>query len=102
MNGETSIRPYRIGTNSGTRVFAWRSSNSTGSARVDSGSNTACPARGTSFRAALPRAMRSATDGCGTAAPRFDPCADAVPPLSVVLVLVAMVVAFPSTVVEAT
>jgi hypothetical protein len=49
-------------------------------------------------RAALPRAMRSATDRCDTAGPRFVlPRADAVPPFSLVLVIVATVVAFPDS-----
>ena len=66
MNGETSIRPYRIGTSSGTREEACSSSNSTGSGRCSAGSHSPWLLRGTSARAAFPRATRSAVVKCAT------------------------------------
>ena len=60
MNGETSIRPYRIGTSSGTRLLACSSSSAIGSGRFAAGSQPLWLLRGTSLRAALPRALRSA------------------------------------------
>ena len=50
------MRPYRIGTSSGTRVFACSSSSSSGERRSGGGSQAACEERGTSARAAFPRA----------------------------------------------
>ena len=58
VNGETSIRPCRIGTSSGTLVSAWASSRPTGS-RSGAGSNTVCASSGTFARIALPSARRS-------------------------------------------
>ena len=58
-NGEVSIRPYRIGTNSGTRDRACDSRSSTGSGRAELSGNTASSAHGTLVRAAFPRAARS-------------------------------------------
>ena len=66
VNGETSIRPYRMGKSSGTRVAACCSSSSIGSGRPGAGAQSACDARGTSARAALPRSARSAADRCTT------------------------------------
>ena len=66
MNGETSIRPYRIGTSSGTRVAACSSSRPTVSGRFFDGSHSPCERRVTSARAAFPRAARSAGVKCGT------------------------------------
>ena len=40
------MRPYRIGTSSGTRVVAWRSSNAIGSARSAAGAHSPWLARG--------------------------------------------------------
>lgn len=68
MNGDTSIRPYLIGTSSGTRVRACASSSWIGSERSAGGSNTAWFARGTVARASLPRSTRSATVRWGAAA----------------------------------
>ena len=57
VNGDTIIRPHRIGTSSGTRVFACSSRRTMGSGRSEGGSNTAWLSRGTRWaRAALPRA----------------------------------------------
>ena len=39
VNGDTSIRPYRIGTSSGTRVRACSSSSAIGSGRSGAGSH---------------------------------------------------------------
>ncbi len=61
-NGDTSIRPWRIGISSGTRVAAWPSRISTGSVRSVAGSQRPWLDRGTSRRAALPAAARSAAD----------------------------------------
>src|SRR4051794_1050961 len=86
-----------MGTSSGTRVVAWRSSSATGSDRVGSGSNTAWLARGPSWRAALPRATRSAADRCATSAGpggRLFPRAVRPPFFGVVFVRVAIAVAF--------
>ena len=66
-NGDTSIRPYRIGPSSGRRVCACSSSRSMGSLRLGAGSQAACAERGSSARAAFPRAARSAGVKCGTA-----------------------------------
>ena len=63
-SGERSMRPYRIGTSSGTRVRACSSSNPTGSGRSGAGSQSACVERRTSARAAFPRAARSAGVAC--------------------------------------
>ena len=57
-----------MGTSSGTRVSAWPSSRATGSGRSGPGSNSAWAERGTSARAAWPRATRSATVRCSTRA----------------------------------
>ncbi len=59
-NGDSSIRPYRTGTSSGTLDSACRSSNARGSGRFAGGSNTAWLSRGAAARAALPRVTRSA------------------------------------------
>ncbi len=61
------MRPYRIGTSSGTRVVACSSSRSIGSSRK-LGSNTAWASSGTSLRAALPLAFRSSTVRCAIVA----------------------------------
>ena len=53
------MRPYRIGTSSGRRVAAWRSSASIGSERSSAGSHSAWLERGTRERACLPSAARS-------------------------------------------
>src|SRR3954468_20044694 len=60
------MRPYRIGTNSGTRDRACCSSTSTGSRRPGAGTHPACDERGTSARAAFPRAARSVLVRCAT------------------------------------
>ena len=54
-----------MGTSSGTRVADCCSSSSTGSGRSAAGSWTPAADRGTSARAARPRAARSAGLGCG-------------------------------------
>src|SRR4051794_19486523 len=59
-NGDVSIRPYLTGTSSGTRDSAWPSSTATGSRRRAEGTQSAWLPRGTSLRAARPRAARSA------------------------------------------
>src|SRR2546421_6238361 len=56
-----------MGTSSGTRVRAWRPRRSTGSVRSGEGSKTAWLERGTSARAAFPRATRSSTLKWGVA-----------------------------------
>src|SRR5882757_3054428 len=60
------MRPWRIGTSSGTRVAAcsWRSA--IGSGRSAAGSQSPWLERGTAARAALPAAARSATLRCST------------------------------------
>ena len=55
VNGETSIRPCRTGTSSGTRDFACSSSRPTGS-RPGPGSKSRCDSSGTRPRAAFPAA----------------------------------------------
>src|SRR5438876_9337833 len=57
-----------MGTSSGTRERAWRSSSSIGSGRSGAGSNLAWLDRGTCLRAAFPRAARAAFDGCSRGA----------------------------------
>jgi hypothetical protein len=57
-NGDAIIRPYRMGTSSGTRVSDWPSSSPTGSLR-SAVTNSACELRGTRLRAAFPRSARS-------------------------------------------
>jgi hypothetical protein len=69
VNGDTSIRPCRTGTSSGTRDFAWLSSSPTGS-RPGLGENSACVSSGAAALASLPRATRSARLGCSTVAAR--------------------------------
>ena len=64
VNGEASMRPYRIGTSSGSRVAPCCSSRPTGSGRSAAGSNTRWLVRGAVTRAALPRARRSSTLRC--------------------------------------
>ena len=54
------MRPYRIGPSSGRRVRACCSRRSTGSPRLGAGSQEPCAERGSSARAAFPRAARSA------------------------------------------
>ena len=61
------MRPYRIGASSGRRVCACCSRRSIGSRRPGPGSQAACAERGSSPRAAFPRAARSAGVKCGTA-----------------------------------
>ena len=65
VNGDAAIRPYRIGTRSGTRVAAWRSSNMMGSARsagaVHSRAWPEAPRRGPPSRA-TPAPRRSTAD----------------------------------------
>ena len=63
VNGDTSMRPYRIGTSSGTRVVACRSSSATGSGRSAAGSKAPWEERGARARASLPSAIRSSTEG---------------------------------------
>ena len=63
MNGDTSIRPCRIGTNSGTRLLACPNNSPTGS-RDPSGRNSACDSNGATARASFPRATRSARLNC--------------------------------------
>ena len=65
-NGEASIRPYRIGTSSGSRDTACSSSRPIGSRRSGN-SIAAWLERGTSALAAFPRADRSASVKCDTA-----------------------------------
>ena len=64
--GEDIIRPCRMATSSGTRVFAWLSSRVTGSGRSGSADRPAWEERGTVTRACRPRAALSA--GAGRAA----------------------------------
>src|SRR5439155_2830039 len=66
VNGETSMRPYRIGTSSGTRVCACSSRSSTGSRRSRGGSHSPWVERDTSPRAVFPRAARSCGVRCCT------------------------------------
>ena len=40
VKGEASIRPWRIGTSSGTRLLSWSSSSLTGSLRPFAGSHS--------------------------------------------------------------
>ena len=56
-NGECSIRPWRIGTNSASRLGICSSSRPIGSGRSSHGTQPAWLARGTSARACLPRAV---------------------------------------------
>jgi len=65
VKGETAIRPYRIGTSSGTRAAAWLSRRVIGSGRWAAGVNSAWLDRGTSARAVFPRAALSSRVGCG-------------------------------------
>jgi hypothetical protein len=58
-----------MGTSSGTRVIACCSSMATGSGRNVPAVNSAWLARGTSRRAAFPRATRSSTVRWGTTLP---------------------------------
>ena len=58
-NGDDIIRPCRMGTSSGTRVFAWLSSRVTGSGRSGSVGSPAWEERGTVARACRPRAALS-------------------------------------------
>ncbi len=60
------MRPYRMGTSSCTRVTAWLSRRVTGSGRDESASQAPCVERGTSARAALPRAARSSAVRCSS------------------------------------
>ena len=55
-NGDATMRPWRIGTRAGVRVFACSRSSATGSARSGAGAHFACEERGATERAALPRA----------------------------------------------
>ena len=66
LNGETSIRPYRTGTRSGSRVAFCASNNPTGSGRSVAGAHLAWLAGGVRLRASLPLARRSSTLTCGT------------------------------------
>ena len=76
--GEASIRPYRIGTSSGTRVAACRSSTSTESRSTVDGGSVAWLDRGISSRTALPLAahcpgvMDFETSATGSAIPTDD------------------------------
>jgi hypothetical protein len=58
-NSDATMRPCRIGINSGMRVLAWSFSTVTGSGRSFGGSQVAWLERGTSARAAFPLAARS-------------------------------------------
>ena len=58
-NGEAAIRPYRTGSNSGSRDTACRSSRLTGSGRPTAGLKSAWFSLGTAARAPFPRAARS-------------------------------------------
>jgi hypothetical protein len=64
VNGDASIRPWRIGKSSCSRVCSSSSSRATGSRRSAGAWKPACEERGASARAALPIAARSAFDGC--------------------------------------
>src|SRR5579872_4687298 len=68
VNGDTSIRPCRTGTSSGTRLLACSSSRPTGS-RDASGVNSACDSSGATALASFPRAARSARLSCSPPAP---------------------------------
>ena len=61
-NGETSMRPCRIGTSSGMRVAACSSRIAIGSGRVADGCQSAWARRGVAFRTALPRSARSVAE----------------------------------------
>ena len=61
VKGDTSIRPWRMGTSSGTLVRACSSSSEIGSGRSGAGSKTAWRSRGTLARAAFPLALLSAS-----------------------------------------
>ena len=58
-NAEATIRPWRIGTSSGTRVASWLWSVFSGSGRFGTGSHSPWRERGTRRRAARPAASRS-------------------------------------------
>ena len=64
VNGEISIRPWRIGTSSGTRVASCSSSRAIGSGRSGDGVHRPWADRGASWRAAFPRATRSVSVRC--------------------------------------
>ncbi len=53
------MRPWRMGTRSGTRVASWAVSRVIGSGRSGAGAQSPWPERGTRARAALPAAARS-------------------------------------------
>ena len=76
VNGDTSIRPCRTGTSSGTRDFSCSSSSPTGS-RDGSGANSACDSSGAAARASFPRATRSARLSCSPVPARARPRPDA-------------------------
>ena len=59
VNGETCMRPWRIGTSSGTRVCGLLREHGDRVGRRADGSHSAWEERGTSARAAFPRAARS-------------------------------------------
>ena len=71
-NGDTSIRPCRTGTNSGTRDRSCSSSNPTGS-RDPTGWNSACDSSGATARASFPRATRSPRLSCSGVPARAEP-----------------------------
>src|SRR5208283_5506154 len=62
-NGDTSIRPWRTGTSSGTRDSAWRTSSPIGSLDA-AGEKSPWDASGASSRAALPAATLCSRAGC--------------------------------------
>ena len=71
VNGVASMRPWRRGMSSLTRVAACCSSTWTGSGRSFAGRQSAWLERDTADRAALPAAARSAAEGRSRTASRF-------------------------------
>src|SRR4051794_16768339 len=64
------MRPWRIGTSSGTRVALWPSRIPTGSGRASDAAHLACASSGTDSRSARPSAMRAATAFGTSSTPR--------------------------------
>ena len=65
VNADTSIRPSRTGTSSGTRLLSCSSSSPTAS-RPGSGVYSACDSSDATARASFPRASRSARLSCSS------------------------------------
>ena len=63
-NGDTAIRPKRIGTSSWIRTASWLSNSAIGSGRSGEGSYSACDSRGMLCRIALPSLRRALVSSC--------------------------------------